>query len=207
MPTQHRIKIQDQIVIYDNRVNIGLSGLKKTDRDIFMACAYKLKSKKNVTIELGYTELMKLAQFKHMTLDEFHEYLKHDESVSDVKLTYEDPYGNIAKAPLFKLFLFDREKRAIRLKVNEEFINVFSVLTKNFTELDLVIYTSLKSKYSKVGGADIFLDFLQGLRKEQCQCTRRSRKRQPLSYTISLDRLLLLFEKWVTLPVKLCIYG
>ena len=70
--------------------------------------------------------------------------------------------------------------------------------------IQFFIYDTIKIT---VGGADIFLDFLQGLRKEQCQCTRRSRKRQPLSYTISLDRLLLLFEKRVTLPVKLCIYG
>lgn len=144
------IKNTEQIVIYDNRVNVSLQGLKKRDYDVFMVCAYRLKDMKNEQIEISYSELMSVAQLKHYTIDEFHKYLREEENISAIRVCCEDQEGNIAKTPIFKKFLGNRQKKKLTLKVNDEFINLFSELTNNFTTLDLVRYTGLKSKYSKI---------------------------------------------------------
>lgn len=144
------VKNDGQIVIYDNRVNVSLQGLKKRDYDVFMVCAYRLKDMKNEQIEISYSELMSVAQLKHYTIDEFHKYLKKDENISAIRVCCEDQEGNIDKIPIFKRFSPNKQKRRLILKVNDEFINLFSELTNNFTTLDLVRYTGLKSKYSKI---------------------------------------------------------
>lgn len=141
---------EQQLVIYDNRINVSLQGLTRRDYDVFMTCAYKLKDMKNETIEVSYADLMATAQLKHYTIEEFHKYLKEDENITSARVCYEDSEGNIEKTPIFKKFSANKQKRKLTLKVNDEFINLFSELTENFTTLDLVRYTGLKSKYSKI---------------------------------------------------------
>ena len=140
----------EQLVIYDNRINVSLQGLTKRDYDIFMVCAYKLKDMKNEEVEISYSELMITSQSRHYTISEFHKYLKEDENITSVRICYEDNEGNVEKAPIFKRFSANKQKKRLTLKVNDEFINFFSDLTNNFTTLDLVRYTGLKSKYSKI---------------------------------------------------------
>lgn len=139
-----------EVVIYDNQINASLKGLDKKDYDIFMACAYKLKDVKNSIVEVSYAELRKLAKVRHCTLDELHKYLKSETSVPGVSIQVEDTSGNFDSIPLFSKFSGNRQKKKLTLKVNDEFTNFFSGLTANFTQLDLAIYTGLKSKYSKI---------------------------------------------------------
>lgn len=141
---------QQQLVIYDNRINVSLQGLTRKDYDVFMTCAYKLKDMKNETIEISYADLMSTAQLRHYTIEEFHKYLKEDENITSARVCYEDNEGNIEKAPIFKKFSANKQKRKLTLKVNDEFMNLFSELTESFTTLDLVRYTALKRKYSKI---------------------------------------------------------
>lgn len=141
----------EQLVIYDNKINAQMTGLKAKDYDLFMVCAYKLKDMANQSIEVGYREIIDLMQYKkHMSFQELHQYLKDDESISDIKFTFIDEDGDIHKRPLFKAFDTKWRNKKLVLKVNDEFADYFSNLQKNFTELDLIIYTSLKSKYSKI---------------------------------------------------------
>lgn len=141
----------EQLVIYDNKINAQMTGLKAKDYDLFMVCAYKLKDIANQSIEIGYREIMDLMQYKrHMSFQELHQYLKDEESISDIKFTFIDEEGDIHKRSLFKAFDTKWRNKKLVLKVNDEFADYFSNLQKNFTELDLIIYTSLKSKYSKI---------------------------------------------------------
>ena len=141
----------EQLVIYDNKINAQMTGLRAKDYDLFMVCAYKLKDIANQSIEIGYREIMDLMQYKrHMSFQELHQYLKDEESISDIKFTFIDEEGDIHKRPLFKAFDTKWRNKKLVLKVNDEFADYFSNLQKNFTELDLIIYTSLKSKYSKI---------------------------------------------------------
>lgn len=144
------VKNDEQLVIYDNRINVSLQGLKARDYDTFMLCAYKLKDRKNEQIEISYTDLINASQSKHYTINELHEYLKNGENITSVRVCYEDKDGNIEKAPIFKRFSANKQRKVLTLKVNDEFIDLFSELTHNFTTLDLVRYTGLKSKYSKI---------------------------------------------------------
>lgn len=148
-----KIKASDneQFVVYDNKINAQMTGLRAKDYDLFMVCAYKLKDMANQSIEVGYREIMDLMQYKrHMSFQELHQYLKDEESISDIKFTFIDEDGDIHKRPLFKAFDTKWRNKKLVLKVNDEFADYFSNLQKNFTELDLIIYTSLKSKYSKI---------------------------------------------------------
>lgn len=141
----------EQLVIYDNKINAQMTGLKTKDYNLFMICAYKLKDMANQSIEVGYREIIDLMQYKkHMSFQELHQYLKDEESISDIKFTFVDEDGDIHKRPLFKAFDTKWRNKKLVLKVNDEFADYFSNLQKNFTELDLIIYTSLKSKYSKI---------------------------------------------------------
>lgn len=141
----------EQLVIYDNKINVQMTGLRAKDYDLFMVCAYKLKDMANQSIEVGYREIINLMQYKkHMSFQELHQYLKDEESISDIKFTFVDEEGDIHKRPLFKAFDTKWRNKKLVLKVNDEFADYFSNLQRNFTELDLIIYTSLKSKYSKI---------------------------------------------------------
>lgn len=141
----------EQLVVYDNKINAQMTGLRAKDYDLFMVCAYKLKDIANQSIEVGYREIIDLMQYKkHMSFQELHQYLKDEESISDIKFTFVDEDGDIHKRPLFKAFDTKWRNKKLVLKVNDEFADYFSNLQKNFTELDLIIYTSLKSKYSKI---------------------------------------------------------
>lgn len=141
---------ENSVVLYDNAVNISLQGLKRNELDIFMACAYKLKDKGCEKLEIGYSELMNTANFWHMTTEEFHDYLKNSKIGGVFLRIVDDKSGTFEGAVLFKRFSGNLQKKRLTLCVNDEFINIFSELKRNFTALDLAIYTSLKSKYSKL---------------------------------------------------------
>ena len=47
----------EQLVIYDNKINAQMTGLKAKDYDLFMVCAYKLKDIANQSIGIGYREI------------------------------------------------------------------------------------------------------------------------------------------------------
>lgn len=150
-PSKINTSDNEQLVIYDNKINAQMTGLRAKDYNLFMVCAYKLKDMANQSIEVGYREIMDLMQTKrHMSFQELHQYLKDEESISDIKFTFIDEDGDIHKRPLFKAFDTKWRNKKLVLKVNDEFADYFSNLQKNFTELDLIIYTSLKSKYSKI---------------------------------------------------------
>lgn len=143
----------EQLVIYDSNINAQIVGLHKKDYDLFMTCAYKLKDMSNQTIEVGYRELMNTGHFERLNLQQFHHYLNDKTKIDDIKLEVIEEDGeevNKRKIPLFKDFHPKWRNRKLELTVNDVFINYFSQLTGYFTELDLVIYTSLKSKYSKI---------------------------------------------------------
>lgn len=143
----------EQLVIYDSNINAQIVGLQKKDYDLFMTCAYKLKDMSNQTIEVGYRELMNTGHFERLSLQDFHHYLNDETKIDDIKLEVIEEDGeevNKRRIPLFKDFHPKWRNRKLELTVNDVFVNYFSQLTGYFTELDLVIYTSLKSKYSKI---------------------------------------------------------
>lgn len=143
----------EQLVIYDSNINAQIVGLHKKDYDLFMTCAYKLKDMSNQTIEVGYRELMNTGHFERLNLQQFHHYLNDETKIDDIKLEVIEEDGeevNKRRIPLFKDFHPKWRNRKLELTVNDVFMNYFSQLTGYFTELDLVIYTSLKSKYSKI---------------------------------------------------------
>ena len=143
----------EQLVIYDSNINAQIVGLQKKDYDLFMTCAYKLKDMSNQTIEVGYRELMNTGHFERLSLQDFHHYLNNETKIDDIKLEVIEEDGeevNKRRIPLFKDFHPKWRNRKLELTVNDVFVNYFSKLTGYFTELDLVIYTSLKSKYSKI---------------------------------------------------------
>ena len=143
----------EQLVIYDSNINAQIVGLQKKDYDLFMTCAYKLKDMSNQTVEVGYRELMNTGHFERLNLQQFHHYLNDETKIDDIKLEVIEEDGeevNKRRIPLFKDFHPKWRNRKLELTVNDVFVNYFSQLTGYFTELDLVIYTSLKSKYSKI---------------------------------------------------------
>lgn len=152
-PSKINTSDNEQLVIYDSNINAQIVGLHKKDYDLFMTCAYKLKDMSNQTVEVGYRELMNTGHFERLSLQDFHHYLNDETKIDDIKLEVIEEDGeevNKRRIPLFKDFHPKWRNRKLELTVNDVFINYFSQLTGYFTELDLVIYTSLKSKYSKI---------------------------------------------------------
>ena len=152
-PSKINTSDNEQLVIYDSNINAQIVGLQKKDYDLFMTCAYKLKDMSNQTVEVGYRELMNTGHFERLSLQDFHHYLNDETKIDDIKLEVIEEDGeevNKRRIPLFKDFHPKWRNRKLELTVNDVFVNYFSQLTGYFTELDLVIYTSLKSKYSKI---------------------------------------------------------
>lgn len=141
----------DRLVIYDNKVNMSIEGLSAKNADIFMSAAYKLKNKGGDEIEVGYRELMNISKFRHMSIDEFHKYLV-DNKKEFIAITLWDTRNeeeSVDGINIFQRFSANKSKKRIILKVNPDVSNTFTKLSKNFTEIDLWVFTSLRSKYSK----------------------------------------------------------
>lgn len=141
---------ETKIVVYDNKINFSLEGISAKNTDIIMSAAYKLKEQGSNVIEVDYREIMTLANFKHMSFDDFHEYLK-DNKTSFLTVTLwdtRDEQNNLDGVVIFTRFSANKQKHRITLQLNPLIKDTFSSIHP-FTSLDLAIHTTLKSKYAK----------------------------------------------------------
>lgn len=144
--------MEQKMVSYANKINtLDFSGFKSTDLDLFMAFCFKIKDQGCREIEIPYSQLMKLADYRHATIDEIHEYLKKPFHKKIFSLSFavdtEDEYSGWV---LFSYYSANKKKKLLTLRVSPDAEKFFNKVLGNFTMFDLAVYGSLKSRYSKL---------------------------------------------------------
>ena len=140
----------DTKIIYDNHVNeIRLKGFKKKDMDLFLTVCKFFMEENTCKVRIPYSSLKKLADYKKMTKSEFDKNIKGlDEKFYSLIVAFDDEENEYYNSkPLFIDFTADGKKQELNVEINEKAVAYFNVF-KQYTKIDLLIHTSLSSKYS-----------------------------------------------------------
>ncbi|EKQ17363.1 MULTISPECIES: replication initiation protein [Lactobacillales] len=140
--------MSNEIVKYENRLNsIPLRRFNTREMNLFFSLASRLRDKGTNEIELSFTQLKSLSQYKD-----------HGERfVEDLNRTYHklltlnaatDDGHRITAFVLFTKYVIDRDSETVNIAVNPEFKGLFNELS-NWTRFSLEQFASLKSTYSK----------------------------------------------------------
>ena len=100
-------------------------------------------------VRIPYSSLKKLADYKKMTKSEFDKNIKGlDEKFYSLIVAFDDEENEYYNSkPLFIDFTADGKKQELNVEINEKAVAYFNVF-KQYTKIDLLIHTSLSSKYS-----------------------------------------------------------
>lgn len=146
-----KMEEQNKLIKYDNKINnLDFDGFKPSDMDLFMAICYSIGNRGTNRIELKYSDMMQLARYRHVSLDDFHGTLKKTFRQKIFGLSFgidtQDEYEGWV---LFDYYSANRKKQILTLEVSAKAEKFFNNVIKNFTLLDLAIYGKLQRKYSK----------------------------------------------------------
>lgn len=137
-------------IIYDNHINeVKLKGFNKKDMDLFLiVCKFFMDKNTNVII-IPYTEIKKLSNYRRINNDNFHQIIKKlDKKFYDLRVVFDDEINEFYNSkPLFINFTANGKKQELSVEINEKAIAYFNIF-KQYTKIDLLIHTSLSSKYS-----------------------------------------------------------
>lgn len=140
-----------KIVTYHNLINqITFKNFQKRDYDFFMALCSQLRDQDTKKIILTFKEIKELSNYNLSTKNErfISELKRMNEKLKSISSTIETE-NKISMFVLFHTFDIDKDEQTLTVSVNEKFKFLFNDLNREFTELDLKIFTSLKSRYSK----------------------------------------------------------
>lgn len=139
------------IVTYHNFMNqIIFKGFQKRDYDFFMVLCSQLRDQKTNKIILTFREIKELSHYNLST--------NNERFISELRRMYDrlmsissriEIENRISMFVLFHTFDIDKDKQTLTVSVNENFLFLLNNLNREFTELDLKNFTSLKSRYSK----------------------------------------------------------
>ena len=142
---------QNKIVKYDAQINyLDFEGFKGYDMDLFMAICFKIGNKGTNRIELQYSDLLQLSRYRHVSIDEFHKMLKTPFRQKIFGLNFGLDSDELYEGwVLFDYYSANKKKQILTLEVSHKAEKFFNNVMKNFTLLDLTIYSRLQRKYSK----------------------------------------------------------
>ncbi len=140
-----------KIVTYHNFMNqITFKNFQKRDYDFFMALCSQLRDQDTNKIILTFREIKELSNYNLSTKNErfISELKRMNEKLKSISSTIETE-NKISMFVLFHTFDIDKDEQTLTVSVNDKFKFLFNDLNKKIIELDLKIFTSLKSRYSK----------------------------------------------------------
>lgn len=180
------------LVRYSNKLHtVSLAGMTTKERSLFFSFCYLLKEKNTQELCFSFSDLRKLSQYSSTSVPGFVNILRSTYKKL-INLTYFEETGDkIVEFVLFTKYEIDKNKKIITLRLNEEFNFILNQLNNNYTEHELLEYSSLKSDYSQLTYA--FLKKWEGSKKIEIAIDDfRAMLGIPTSYdTANFNRLVL----------------
>ena len=140
----------NEIVKYHNHFNsVALKNFNGVEIDLLMAICSKLKNEDINEVELKFSDLRRMINFKHrgelrfiQNLEQMYKKLLN----LSIRIETEDRIINFI---LFTKYEIIKKQKTILIKINEDFKFLFNKFISNFTRFELNEFISLKSSYSK----------------------------------------------------------
>ena len=140
----------NEIVKYHNHFNsVALKNFNGVEIDLLMAICSKLKNEDINEVELKFSDLRRMINFKHrgelrfiQNLEQMYKKLLN----LSIRIETEDRIINFI---LFTKYEIIKKQKTILIKINEDFKFLLNKFISNFTRFELNEFISLKSSYSK----------------------------------------------------------
>ena len=140
----------NEIVKYHNHFNsVALKNFNGVEIDLLMAICSKLKNEDINEVELKFSDLRRMINFKHrgelrfiQNLEQMYKKLLN----LSIRIETEDRIINFI---LFTKYAIIKKQKTILIKINEDFKFLLNKFISNFTRFELNEFISLKSSYSK----------------------------------------------------------
>lgn len=145
-------ELKSKDLIIENHVNqVHLTNFRKKDMDLFLVICDAFKDTNNYSVEIPYDSIKKIACYREMSLDTFHQNLKDldkKETFTSLKITI-DTENEYCSARFITTFRANKKKKLLTVTINPDFVKLFNIF-EQYTKIDLAIHTSLQSKYSAI---------------------------------------------------------
>lgn len=139
------------LVRYSNKLhNISLAGMTIKERSLFFAICYLLKEKGTNEIALTFEQLKELSKFSSSSIKLFIDTLRSTYKKLIALTFYQETEDRITEFVLFTKYDIDKRKKEVIIKLNEDYIYILNHLDNNYTEHEMLEYSSLKSDYSQL---------------------------------------------------------
>jgi len=140
-----------KMVTYKNDLNtIPLKNFNPKEMDLFFAICSKVKDENTNIISFDFDELRELSDYKLTAIEPFIADLENVYTkLIELNFRVEND-ETITRFVLFTRYRIDKINQTVSIKTNEEFQYILNGLTGNFTKFELIEFTSLVSKYSKL---------------------------------------------------------
>lgn len=139
------------LVRYSNKLhNISLAGMTIKERSLFFAICYLLKEKGTNEIALTFEQLKELSKFSSSSIKLFTDTLRSTYKKLISLTFYQETEDRITEFVLFTKYDIDKKKKEVIIKLNEDYKYILNHLDNNYTEHEMLEYSSLKSDYSQL---------------------------------------------------------
>ena len=140
----------NEIVKYHNHFNsVALKNFNGVEIDLLMAICSKLRNEDINEVELKFSDLRRMINFKHrgelrfiQNLEQMYKKLLN----LSIRIETQDRIINFI---LFTKYEIIKKQKTILIKINEDFKFLLNKFISNFTRFELNEFISLKSSYSK----------------------------------------------------------
>ena len=139
----------NEIVKYNNNLNISLKDFKATEMNLLMVLFSKVKEKGIDTVTISFDEIKKLSGYKATSSNRFiSDLISTNRKLMNLQMEYEDGPTRY-QFVLFPTFAVNRQDLYLTVEVNPRFAYLLNNIQNNFTRFELEEFKNLKSVYSK----------------------------------------------------------
>lgn len=139
------------LVRYNNKLhNVSLAGMTTKERSLFFAICYFLKEKGTNEITFSFEQLKALSKYSSSSVEQFKKTLSNTYRKL-INLTFHDETEDkISEFVLFTKYEINKKEKVVTIKLNEDYEYILNHLDRNYTEHEMLEYSSLKSDYSQL---------------------------------------------------------
>lgn len=141
----------NKLVRYNNTLHsLDFSLMTLKERGLFFSLCFFLKEKGTNEVTLSFNELREVVNFSKTDTDSFIKLIRNTyRKLLKITLAEEDE-NQIEETTIFSKYKILKSEKMVILKLNKDFEHILNKLENNYTEHELLEYTSLKSDYSQL---------------------------------------------------------
>ena len=141
----------NKLVRYNNTLHsLDFSLMTLKERGLFFSLCFFLKEKGTNEVTLSFNELREVVNFSKTDTESFIKLIRNTyRKLLKITLAEEDE-NQIEETTIFSKYKILKSEKMVILKLNKDFEHILNKLENNYTEHELLEYTSLKSDYSQL---------------------------------------------------------